>query len=239
MSVPAYKKPFDTDDFRGYFTWPRELTASLGDSFYHACHDDEAKRFLREGIIGARSTWQLILPNGKRWECPGTWCGLNYFHNGNHYGPILFKIPLKTLTGRTFMVFRRTGDRNRYFFVQYEARIPIFEFEGNPWRGVKPAKYFDKATHGNGLSMKPGAIYDIVVTTPLKLRDATVSPVAHPKCISGKCSGRSLKKSRDVVQAIGLRALKRALLESDAYFAVVSRFPDIVGSQLELPEVPA
>ncbi|HMQ16904.1 MAG TPA: hypothetical protein PKC49_13110 [Phycisphaerae bacterium] len=238
MSLPAYKRPFEADDFRGYFTWSQALTEKLGDSLFHACHEAEAKNFLSEGTIGVRSTWRLVLPGGKQWECPGTWCGLNYFHNGNRYGPILFEIPLEIMSGRTFMVFRRTDDRHRYFFVQYEAQIPIFEFKGELWRKVNPAKYFDEATFGKGLSMKPGAIYDIVITTPLALSGASVRGVAHPKCVPEKCSGWPLEKSRAAVRAMGLRELHQALFQGDVYRQLAERFPDIIGLEITLPELP-
>lgn len=237
MALPAYKRPFDADDFRGYFTWSSELTSKLSsDSLYHACHLNEARHFLKENLVDLRSEWSLILPSGKRWTCPGTWCGLNYFHNGNRYGPILFEFPLRVLNGRTFMVFRRTGDRNRYFFVQYEAGIPIFEFQGRLWRKVRAAAYFDKWTRGNGLSLKRSAIYDIVITTPLKLKHASVRGVRHPECISRKCSGSTGKQSDDAVRRLGLAELKRTVFASESYRNFARRFPDMIETEATLPQ---
>lgn len=237
MALPPYKRPFDADDFRGYFTWSTELTTRLSsDSLYHACHLKEARRFLKENVIGLRSEWTLTLPSGKRWTCPGTWCGLNYFHEGNRYGPVLFEFPLRVLNGRTFMVFWRKGDRNRFFFVQYEAGIPIFEFKGKLWRKVNPSSYFDSWRRGHGLSLKRAAIYDIVITTPLKPRRASVRGVRHPACIPGKCSGFSGKESDDAVRLLGLEELKRTVFASESYRSFARRFPDILETDVTLPQ---
>jgi hypothetical protein len=142
MELPDYKRAFDQPDFRGYFKWTLNLSRAFGGSLYHACHKDELIEILDNGQLDLRSTWSLNLPNHGKWSPPGVWVGLNYFQaRGNFYGPLLFKFPMSVLNGRHFMVFRRTGDRHRIFFIQYEARIPIYSFDKNLWRQVDPEHY--------------------------------------------------------------------------------------------------
>ena len=132
--LPDYKRPFDQPDFRGYFRWSARLSRALGGQVYHACHEDELEQIIEAGQIALRSEWQLKLPKHGTWSAPGVWVGLNYFHAGNNYGPCVIKLPIATLDGCNFMVFRREAAvRNRYFFVQYESRIPIFSFGKNLW----------------------------------------------------------------------------------------------------------
>jgi hypothetical protein len=94
------------------------------------------------------------------------------------------------------MAFRRQGDdRHRYFFVQYEARIPVYSFGKQVWRNINPATYF-KDVNGDNLEMKPGAIYDIVITQPLSLKGVSIKAVNHPWCVAEICNnGMSLRRS--------------------------------------------
>ena len=135
MGEPNCKRAFDASDFRGYFTWSHSLSKELGGNLYHACHEKELRAVLADQSLGLRSDWSLNLPGRGPWKAPGVWCGLNYFHRVNRYGPFLIEFPISVLNGRTFMLFRRSGDdRRRYFLVQYEAKIPIYEFKGELWR---------------------------------------------------------------------------------------------------------
>jgi hypothetical protein len=120
MAEPEYKRPFSPQDFRGYFTWDRDLSNHLSGSLYHACHQGELLRILRHEQLALRSKWSITLPEHGTCDVPGVWTGLNYFHAGNRYGPFVIEFPISVLNSRGFMAFRRKDtDRNRYFFVQY------------------------------------------------------------------------------------------------------------------------
>src|SRR5437588_2513233 len=113
------------------------------------------------------------------------------------------------LHGRMVMVVsRRDKDSNRYFFVQYHAGIPIFEFNGQLWRRVNPTSYFAKARRGDGLTLKSRAIYDLVLTTPLSLPGVQIRTVHHQQCIPAKCKGADFNASRKVLRNIGKTALE-------------------------------
>jgi hypothetical protein len=99
-SLPDCRRPFQNDDFRGFLTWGSDLTARIGGRFYHACHEDEAKTTLDEGFLGLRSMYYITHPFYGRCDAPCVWCGLNYFHKGNLFGPVLLSFPLKRLAGR-------------------------------------------------------------------------------------------------------------------------------------------
>lgn len=223
MELPDYKRAFDQPDFRGYFRWTRKLSRALGGSLYHACHEDELKEILDNGELDLRSEWSLKLPKHGQWSPPGVWVGLNYFHKGNYYGPILLEFPITVLDGRHFMVFQRKGDRQRTFFVQYEARIPIYSFGKELWRKVNPQHYFDMVD--KKASKKPGAIYDIVLTQPLSLDEYTARAVDHPMCISEKCGGTSLAKNEKTLLQVAKREAQYLLSESGEVRNLLNRFP--------------
>ncbi len=103
------------------------------------------------------------------------------------------------------------------------------------WRRVQPASYF-KGGRGRLLSLRPGAIYDIVLTMPLPLEDVSIEGVSHPQCLPGKCRGISLRKSRSTAREIALNELCQMLLDSASYVQFLQRFPDVVGEELTLPE---
>ena len=124
---------------------------------------------LKKDELGLRGSWSLHLPQHGLWKAPGVWTGLNYYVNGNHYGPFVLEFPLSILNGKHFMVFRRTTGRQRHFFVQYEAHIPIYSFGTTLWRSVNPFHYFENA----GV----GAIWDIILTEPIPIDDASINPV--------------------------------------------------------------
>ena len=244
MAEPDYKRPFDQEDFRGYFRWSQKLTHRLGCSLYHACHEEDLREILDDGELGLRSKWSLRLPKHGPWDAPGSWTGLNYFHAGNHYGPLLIEFPLSVLDGRNFMAFRRVGTRQRYFFVQYEARIPVYSFEPpaskgkkpkvQTWRKVNVDTYFDE--HKNSLSMRTGAIYDIVITQPIPLVGCTITGVDHPSCIPGKCKGSKRKKNRELASKIAVEQFQTWMRESTAYRSFLDRFPDVEGASIELDD---
>ena len=237
MTLPDYKRPFDPGDFRGYFTWTKRLSRKLdGEYLYHACHFEELKKIIKRNSLSLRSSWAIDLPEHGICDVPGVWCGLNYFYNGNHYGPFLVRFPLAVLEGKQFIAFRRGGrsERHRYFFVQYDAKIPIYSFKGDIWRAVNPEAYFAK----NGddcLSKKIGGIYDIVLTNRISLDDsATISAVDHDKCIPGKCNGSRRLKSRKKLRMLAKEILKNDLLDSDIIEKSIRKFPDLEGESLEI-----
>lgn len=234
---PPYQRPFEQADFRGYFTWTARLTKDLGGSLYHACHEDELSEALDDDLLQLRSEWKIKLPMHGLWKAPGIWTGLNYFHNGNYYGPFLIELPLAHLNNRRFMAFRRTGGgRYRVFFVQYEARIPIYSFGKKTWREVRPEAYFDK-NGKDGITLKPRAIYDILLTDPLPLAHASISGTTHVRCISGKCKGMSRQETSAIITRIARRRFKAFLRDSDQYRQFIRRYPDLEGQEITLPEV--
>ncbi len=233
MKTPDYKKPFKQSDFRGYCRWSNKLSSLLGGHLYHACHREELETILGDQELKLRSQWSLKLPKHGLWDAPGIWTGLNYFHRGNYYGPFLISLPLAVLNGRHFMVFRREGDdRNRYFFVQYEARIPIYSFEKTLWRSVKPTSYFQSVD--DGYAMKPGAIYDIVLTEPMGIDDVKIEAVEHPYCISKQCSGLTRSDGQEILQEIAKEEFFNWLKGNRGYARLFNRFPDLDGIEVEL-----
>ena len=236
MPEPDFKRPFDQPDFRGYFRWTAKLTSRLGGSLYHACHEDELQEILDAEELGLRSDWSLRLPKHGLWTAPGTWTGLNYFQAGNHYGPCLIRFPLSVLNGKHFMVFRRvSSDRHRHFFVQHETRLPIYSFGKKLWRNVDPCHYFTSSASKKGkLQLKPGAIYDIVITAPIAIQDVEIVGVDHPKCISGKCSGCSQKESGNMVKRCAIADWKAWMEVTSEYQNTIRRFPNLVGTKVTL-----
>ncbi|NGZ07875.1 MAG: hypothetical protein CV088_00585 [Nitrospira sp. LK70] len=224
---PDYKRPFDTDDFRGYFTWDSSTTKAAGSRLYHACHQDELEEVLSRGELILRSTWSLNLPEHGLWESPGVWAGLNYYTNGNRYGPFVIEFPLEVLNGKRFMAFRRTGGRKRFFFVQYEAQIPIYSFESKIWRTVNPKHYFTDT----GI----GAIWDIVLTQPILIGSAVVTGVEHPSCISGKCNGSSARANRKSLRSLAKEKLTELLVSNNEYASFLKRFDVAEGMEITLP----
>ncbi len=235
LTEPDYKRPFEQGDFRGYFKWTRKLTAQLGGVLYHACHDDGLRSILKNNELGLRSKWSLRLPKHGEWSAPGTWVGLNYFSKGNYYGPFVLEFPLRALNDRHFMVFRRQGnDRHRHFFVQYEARIPVYSFGKQLWRNINPATYFQDV-NGDDLEMKPGAIYDIVITQPLSLKGVSIKAVNHPWCVAQICNnGISLRRSRRELADIAKDEFYDWLSESEEYRKLFSRFNILNRQHIEL-----
>lgn len=235
MQEPSYRRPFSPDDFRGYFTWGKDLSDSLSAGLYHACYEDDLTIVLEKERLPLRSKWAIKLPEHGCCEVPGVWTGLNYFHSGNKYGPFLIKFPLSVLNSRKFMAFRRDGiDRNRYFFVQYEALIPIFSFEGKLWREVNPRSYFDK-NNGKRLSLKRGAIYDLVLTQNLSLGEVdSIRAVSHPSCIPVKCSGLTGHLARQLLVKIAAQSFHRMLKRNGILKRMVEMFPDIEDETIEI-----
>lgn len=236
---PDYKRPFERTDFRGYFAWTAELTDQLAmSSLYHACHEDELRECLGANELGLRSSWALNLPEHGKYECPGVWTGLNYFNDGNRYGPLLMEFPLDVLNGRHFMVFRRDDGRKRYFFVQYEARVPVYSFgtadtDGRKsWRVVDPAHYFE--ADGGKLTFVSRAIYDLVLTHPLSLDRVKIRGVSHHDCIPGKCTGSTSSDNSKLAAAIGAGQIQKWVRRSPDYAALIGKFPEAEGETIEL-----
>lgn len=232
MSEPEYMRPFDAADFRGYFTWDKTLTNLLGGELYHACHEEELEEIIETNQLVLRSTWALIHPEYGLWDSPGVWCGLNFFHNYNRYGPFLISFPLKVLNGRTFMVFRRTKDRKRYFFVEYEAMIPIFKKNGKLWRKVKASKYFDD--NDGELVLKNQAIYDLVITRHIQLHDGNIKAVEHQKCIPKKCNGRAKYISQEKIHEIAKLEFKTIVNSSSEIQRIIEKYPSFEFENISL-----
>jgi hypothetical protein len=233
--LPDYQRPFAQEDFRGYFTWTADLTSQLrNERLYHACHEEELQGYLKKKRLELKSKWSLELPVHGMCHVPGVWTGLNYFHNGNNYGPLLISFPLSKLNGANFMVFRRrsAGSRRRYFFVEYEARIPIYSYDNNQWREVDPCSYFYE--EDGKLSKRLGAIYDIVLTESISLKDCEIRPVNHPFCISGKCSGNGERQGRKLLRDIAKKEFSEWLRVNDEYHGLLKRFPVLDGEEFEL-----
>lgn len=233
MTEPDYKRHFDVCDFRGYFKWTRKLTRKLGGNLYHACHEDELVDILDNDSLVLRSQWSLKLPSHGVCEVPGVWTGLNYFNTGNHYGPFLIEFPLSVLNGKSFIAFRRKTGRHRYFFVQYESRIPIYSFKGKSWRKVNSEFYFDSSTK-NSLTLRNNAIYDIILTNEIPLKKVEIIPVRHPKCIPSKCNGMSKSETRKALRKIALRHIRDEINYDEVMKPYTKKFPDITGANLEL-----
>lgn len=237
MTLPDYQRPFAPSDFRGYFTWSKKLSDKLaGEYLFHACHFEELEKIIQRNRLSLRSSWSIDLPEHGVCDVPGVWCGLNYFYNGNHYGPFLIRSPLSVLEGKQFISFRRGGksERHRHFFVQYDAKIPIYSFKGDIWRSVNPEAYFSKQDDGS-LSKKIGGIYDIVLTDRISLNSSvTITAVDHDKCIPGKCKGARRLASRKKLREFAKEILKEKLLDSDIIHKYIQKFPDIEGETLEI-----
>lgn len=232
MTEPDYKRRFDVSDFRGHFRWTKKMSKQLGGHIYHACHASELKEILKRNSLPLRSNWSLKLPTHGVCKVPGVWTGLNYFVHGNHYGPFLIKFPINVLEGKSFIAFRRKGERYRYFFVQYEARIPIYSFKGNSWRKVKIDAYFDSSE--NTLNLKERAIYDLILTTEIPLENIEIVAANHPKCISEKCNGMTKVKAKRRLEKIALRYVRNEIYQKGTLDKYINMFPDIEGLNIEL-----
>jgi hypothetical protein len=132
------------------------------------------------------------------------------------------------------MVFRRTRSRDRFFFVQYEARIPIFTRDGKINRRVKMARYFRE--QGQQFCLKDKAIYVVVLTQPVALSGAVIEGVQHPACITGKCAGVKLRSAEAVVQRLGRKVLEHHLQSDAVVRRLLSRFPSLRGQNFRLAE---
>jgi hypothetical protein len=231
VALPDFERPFQEIDFRGYFPWTKKLSRSLGGHLYHACHEDELDIILDIGALTMRSTWQIELPKHGLCTLPGVWTGLNDFSD-NFYGPCLLKFPISVLNGRQFMVFWRKGARDRFFFVQYESRIPTFTRDGNSWRWVRPEHYFAKI--GDNIYRKSRAIYDIVLTAPLPLTEYEVESVRHPVCISQKCNRMSAEQSAEIVARFAEAQARKVIGESADIQALLNHFPCLIGKKVAL-----
>lgn len=237
MTLPDYKRPFNPADFRGYFKWTKEFSRKLdGEFLYHACHYSELTKIIGKNKLPLRSSWAIDLPEHGIVDVPGVWCGLNFFVSGNHYGPFLIKFPLSVLEGKQFIAFRRGGrlERHRYFFVQYDAMIPIYSFKGDVWRTVNAEAYFAK-NNDNTLSKKIGGIYDIILTSQIPLDDSvSISAVDHDKCIAGKCSGARRVQSRKKLRELAMELVREELLQTDIIERAKHKFPDLEGETLDI-----
>ena len=97
---------------------------------------------------------------------------------------------------------------------------------------VNPEHYFDKV--GGRISKKPGAIYDIVLTTPLQLATFEVESVNHPNCISRKCSGCDANTSAEIVRRLAITRAGEAIGASCEIQQLLDHFPCLVGRKVVL-----
>lgn len=237
--LPDYKRPFEQKDYRGHFKWTKQLCEKLGvNEFYHACHQNELEEILHTGELNLRSKWEIELPIGS-WEATGVWVGLNNYSN-NHYGPFRIKFPLEDLIGKNFIAFRRLGERNRYFFVQYEAQIPIFMKKNSHrlFNKITPKTYFEE--EDGAYYLKRDAVYDIILTDPISIKSAVIEPVVHQhKCIPQKCGGQTKLQAKKTLIEIAEQELKDRLIDSRVIVRFLKQFPHMEGKsvEIELPDL--
>jgi hypothetical protein len=227
-TLPEYRRPFKQRDFLGYFRWTDLLSERLGGSLCHACHAEELGDALAEGELPLHSRWNIRLPEHGVCKGRGVWCGLNSFSNGNYFGPCLMKFPISVLRGRTFMVFHRRDDRDRYSFVQHESPLPAY----TPWRRVTPQSFFQSSNRG--FCRKDRAIYELVLTAPLSLQECTISPVNHPHCISRRCSGANDREAHEIIRGIAREHLRWVLAHCEEIQALLKQFPCLKGQKVSL-----
>lgn len=67
------------------------------------------------------------------------------------------------------MVFKRTEDRHRYFFVQHESPLPVFQRGEKAYTRLKAASLFKETPAGNLTRKTPEAIYDLILTHLLSI----------------------------------------------------------------------
>jgi hypothetical protein len=236
MRIPDFKRPFHSDDFRGHFIWTDELTDKYsGTFFYHACHQNELEKILKNKELVLRSEWSFEHPMFGKWSSKGVWVGLNTFYSGNYYGPFLLKFPIHLLNGKRFMAFRRKGERDRYFFVQYETDIPLFDKNGNIWRKVRPAVYFNEIE--DSLFRKDKAIYDIILTSAISIKNAEIDVEDHPICISKKCSGLTSMDGRKLLREIAQEEFESRFATYPRMKSFLKQFPIMEGKKVYLPEI--
>ena len=131
------------------------------------------------------------------------------------------------------MVFRRKDDdRLRCFFVQYEARIPIYSFGKDLWRKVDSYSYFQESD--DSLGLKPGGIYDIALTESVELDESEIEAVNHPRCITQKCHGMSQLKGRKLLRRVAIKQFRYWLEQNRSYARLAKRFPILDGASVEL-----
>jgi len=201
--LPDYQRPFGPEDYRDCLDLPGDLRIGPWNSLFHACHGDEFKDMLRAGRLLLRSEWHLERPRIGRWTGACAWCGLNLLRgpDGNRYGPIQLEFPLSVLNGGRVLVFHRTRERDRYFFVQHKPGLPELRNGGRAKR-VRLGAYFDEQVEPGRLSLRDRAIYDVIVTRSIPLRLAKISGVLHQKCIGSRCGGLPGHKSDYLVRRI-------------------------------------
>jgi hypothetical protein len=84
------------------------------------------------------------------------------------------------------------------------------------------------------IELKPGAIYDIVLTQPLLLEEYYLQAVDHPRCISGKCDGTTLIANRRKLLSVAKREADYLLTESDEVQRLLDRFPCLEDKSITL-----
>ena len=71
-TLPAYKRPFTADEFRGYFTWTGDTSKLFKNRWVnHACHQEELRRYLKSGKLLLRSEWAMDVPGHAAQELQG------------------------------------------------------------------------------------------------------------------------------------------------------------------------
>lgn len=105
------------------------------------------------------------------------------------------------------MAFKREDERKRFFFVQYESKIPVYPRKGNSWKEINCNKFFSGTS--NRLYKKQDAIYDIILTDELKIKDIQIEAINHPNCIPKKCNGLTQKAAKKKLNKIAKKHKKK------------------------------
>ena len=100
---------------------------------------------------------------------------------------------------------------------------------------MQPRGFFD--SRGEQLSLKTGAIYDLVLTAPVVVPRAALEGVNHSSCISKKCRGASRTEARTMAHGLGVDAVREHLLNDPDLLVLMHRFPMLRGEDVMLPSI--
>lgn len=95
----------------------------------------------------------------------------------------------------------------------------------NSWHQVKGEKFFTQST--NNLNLKKHAIYDLVLTDPIKLKNVEITSSDHPRCISKKCTCSITRvKARKQLKRIAFRHIRKMADQNKNISQFAGMFPD-------------
>ena len=190
----SFSSPFRKAELVGYFTWDSDLTDLFPRSswIYHACHKKRFRMFERMDELFVYSHFNVL---GSRDGCSTydcAWASIQPWHEThghNHFGPLTIKIPLSRLDGRRFYVFQRElRGWTHYYLVQRESKKPLFG-TGSKAESIRPKLLFGKTKALAEMGFKARTQYEIVLTAPLRLKNASFIATAHNHCAMGHCNG--------------------------------------------------